>query len=372
MPPDLDPASLRRFAGLLDSTRRVRIPRATLWAAFAEAFPNRPQGPEEREWFLGALKEMEAQGRLRLPSPNGQGWDRSAVPPTPMFAQLVRTSAPRGVPKWKTFPWHPRLSWVPDLPYLNDGHWDFLQRVHEGLVADRFREPAPLKYRSLQLTGVEKRLEELVRTELFRPGRLDLRLLGCSAEILPMAWEQVSNKPGLIVFENAGPFAVARTVLLGMEDPPYGMVGFGGGKAFLSSVRHLATLDLRIGSISYVGDLDPEGLMIPQEAARIAASTGLPPILPATELHRATLASAGALGRPLGWAGFSRPVQAKLERVLLFLEDGLRAQVGEILRQGNRIPEEVLGPEEMRRAWDRLETQATSRHDHLAAEFGSQ
>lgn len=350
MPPDLSPVCLNRFAALLDQAGRVRIPRDALWATFAKAFPNRPQGPEEREWFAGAMEALETQGILRLPSGGGRGWDRSASPPTAMFAQLVRTPVARDG-SWRAFPWHHRLSWIADLPFLADGHLEFLQKVHEGLVAGNFREPAPMKYRSLQLTGSEKRLEKLIRTELFRPGRLNLDMLGCFTEILPLAWEQVADAPRLLVFENAGPFAVARMVLRNMKSPPYGMIGFGGGKAFISSVRHLATLDCLVQTISYVGDFDREGLAIPQEAAKIATSIGLPPILPATELHEAMLSSAAALGQPHGWSTGNALTEPKGPDLCQFLDASLHDRIDQVLRLGNRIPEEVLGPEEMRGEW---------------------
>lgn len=173
-------------------------------------------------------------------------------------------------------------------------------------------------------------------------------MLGCFTEVLPLAWERVADNSRTLVFENAGPFAVARMVLREMKAPPYGIVAFGGGKAFVSSVRHLATLDFRIESISYVGDLDREGLTIPQEAVKTCISFGLSPIRPATELHSTMLASAAAFGQPEGWPG-GRPLRkSEAETSPGFIADALRAQVGEILRRGNRVPEEVLGPEEMR------------------------
>lgn len=348
---ELDPACLLRFSSLLSETRCTRIPRELLWQAYARAFPNRPQGPEERQWFAQSLALLADQGALRLPATGGRGWDRSAVPPIPLFVQFNLCTAPNPERTWRYFPWHPALAWIADILYLAEDQLAFLRRVHEGLVGGRFADRAPMKYRSLQLTGSEKRLEELRRSELFRGGRLTLDLLGCFVETLPFAWETVSDNPRIIIFENAGPFAVARLVLQEMTNPPYGMVGFGGGRGFSTSVRHLTSIGRPVDAIRYVGDVDTEGLAIPQDASRAAVAVGLPAVEPAVEMHEAMFASAAALGFPAGWPRQKPIAVAKAAAPVHFLVPSLRDRAIEILRQGNRIPEEVLGPEEMRQAW---------------------
>lgn len=351
MPVDLDPSCLHHFLSLLSATRRTRISREMLWVAYARAFPNRPQGPEERLWFSRALSTLAEQGVLRLPAIGGHGWDRSAVPPIPLFVRLNGPAAAKPDRSWQSFPWHPQLAWVADVSRLAQDQLAFLRRVHEGLVRDQFADAAPMKYRSLQLTGSEKRLEKLSRSELFRPGRLTLELLGYFVETLPLAWESVSDKPRIIVFENAGPFAVARMVLQEMPDPPYGMVGFGGGAGFSASVRHLATIRRPVEVIRYVGDIDVEGLTIPQEACRAATTAGLPSVEPAVEIHEAMFASAAGLGFPCGWPHGKKVSMDKSGAAIQFLVQPHRDRAIQILRQGHRIPEEVLGPQELRKAW---------------------
>jgi hypothetical protein len=139
---------------------------------------------------------------------------------------------------------------------------EFLLRVHRGLVHGEFAVQAPLKYRSLQLTGREKRLGELAQTGLFGLGRLNLELLGCFSETPPMACETLSDAPTLIVFENADSFAVARNVLRSLASPPFGMVGFGGGNGIARSLPSLRVLGKQVQRIAYVGDLDGHGLRI--------------------------------------------------------------------------------------------------------------
>src|SRR4051794_38202100 len=97
---ELDASCLRRLSVLLCETRRIRIPRVMLWAAYARAFPNRPQGPEEREWVAQALADRAEQGDLRLPAARGRGWDRSAIPPIPLFVQLNVAPSPTPDRAW--------------------------------------------------------------------------------------------------------------------------------------------------------------------------------------------------------------------------------------------------------------------------------
>jgi len=353
MPDELDPARLTDFAHRLGEHPRRRIDQRVLWSAFAASFPGRPQGPEERRWLLAALEHLAAGGFVRLPSPRGYRWDRTVGVAIPTSVDLIRNSAPVPNGLWRTFPWHPRLQWIADLPYVSGDQEQFLRKVHEGLVQGWFCTPTPLKYRSLQLTGDEKKLRRMMKTKLFGPGHLDLELLGCAADVVPLAWESISESSSVIIFENAGPFVIARTVLTEMSEPPYGMVAYGGGAGFELSVRHLLTIRRPVERIDYVGDLDWDGLRIALGARNAAKKVGLPDIHPAEGLHQAMLEASRRFGRPLGWPFLSLPDgRRKPEASLLaFLPDKIRSNVATILQAGNRIPEEVLGPEELRSVW---------------------
>lgn len=357
MPTELDPRRLADFQRRLEACGRRRIPESVLWQSFAEAFPGRPGGAEEREWLLEALSELEERGVLQLPSPRGRRWDRGWRTPVPTSVDL-RSASPRegreGRAKWRSFPWHPRLAWVADLPRLSDEQEFFLRRVHRALVDGSLAEAAPLRYRSLQLTGREKGLARLRKTRLFGPGRLDLELLNCLPEVLPLAWEGVGSASTMLLFENAGPFSVARRVLTSLEDPPYGMVAYGGGRALVQSIAHLRGIGRPVTSLHYVGDLDPTGLSIAVGARRAARETGLPTVEPAPGLHRAMVDAAAAFGHPRGWpVASARPggEPCHLSEDLGFIPAAVRDSVRQILHAGNRIPEEVLGPEELQAVW---------------------
>ncbi len=155
----------------------------------------------------------------------------------------------------------------------------------------------------------------------------------------------------MVIFENAGPFAVARRVLSEVPQRPYDLIAYGGGRSLLASLGHLRTIERRIDTISYVGDLDWAGLDIFVQVRTAAREIGLPDVIPAAELHRQMLSAAQSFGHPEGWPNPVHTPGDRLFAVLQPLDVGVRDQVASILTRGNRVPEEVLGPEQLRAAW---------------------
>ncbi|MGH2608131.1 MAG: DUF2399 domain-containing protein [Tepidiformaceae bacterium] len=274
------------------------------------------------------------------------------APAVPTSVDIVRDKAALSGFPWRTFPWHPNLHWVVQSRRLSMQQVEFLRRVHDGLVNGTFREPVPLKYRSLQLTGDEKMLASLATTSLFGPGRLTLELLACLPDALPLAWEGVGDGGRIVIFENAGPFAIARRVLGELSARPYDLVAYGGGKSVLAALGHLTTIERGVESIHYVGDLDHAGLDIACGALRCAKDLRLPAVLPASELHRQMLLAAESFGHPQGWPAQERFADVDRTKILGVLSPDVRCKVDTILKAGRRIPEEVLGPDELRSAWE--------------------
>ena len=349
---ELPERGLREFAATLAAHGAVWIDTRALWAAFSAAFPRHPAGAQQREWLLSALASAERAGVIELPAPGSARWDRLALPAVPTAVRRVRVAPALAPETWRTAVWHPALQWVPSMGRLNAEEASFLRRVHDGLVAGSFATPAPLKHRSLALTGYEKRLGDLTGGRLFGPGKLSLALLGAEREVPPLAWTVIrpAVAPRVLVFENAGPSDLAVALLQAMAVPSYDVVVFGGGKPFPSSVVRLVTL--RPSVIAYVGDLDPEGLAIATSATVTTAVADLPTLIPAPRMHAAMLAGAHALGHPDGWPIDEKKVAGRrsgpnARAMSEWLSGDVRAAVIRIVAQGRRIPEEVLSPQAM-------------------------
>lgn len=342
------------LAALLLAQRRSRLSGEVLWRLFAEAFPTRPQGPEERRLLKCVLDALVDRQIVRLPAVKPRRlWDDSARIALPRQITVLHTSRPAPQRPWQHFPWHPRLSWIADLPLLTDERVAFLQRVHEGLVQDRFKQLAPLKFRSLELTGHEKRLSRLAKSPLFAPGRLDLHLLGCADEPLPLVWEEVGSASALLIFENASAFSVGRAVLSRLAKPPYGLIAYGSGARIERSLPYLLSIPRHVSRIDYVGDLDRDGLRIALAVQRVAREVGLPVPDPAPFLHRLMVDACVGFGHPRGWPHRKKRVPSTSSdlELLAFLPANLHRDVAPILAADRRIPEEVIGPQALEMTW---------------------
>lgn len=348
---DLAPDRLTVFVERLEAHPTARIEWDAIWAAFHDAFPGRPSGPEGRRWLLTALQHAQARGVVAFPSNRGNRWDRAVRPHLPRSVDKVLEDPPVLDASWRRDPWHPTLAWVADLPSVSTGTLKFLRRVQAGLVRGEFATPAPLKYRSLALTGDEKRLGKLITTKLFGDGRLSLELLGCLPDSIPLAWAPVGPSTRAIVFENAEPFTIAHRLLRSRADAPYGVVAYGGGNAIAKSIAWLTTIGRRVDAVHYVGDLDRPGLDFAKAAARAAEAAGLPALIAAPGVHAAMLTAAARFGFPSGWPYGEAGGPTDDSERLAFLPTDIQPEAAKVLEGGRRIPEEVLGPAELSAVW---------------------
>jgi len=351
--PKLPPGPLQTFLHRLAHASGKRLESAVLWQYFAEAFPYRPGGVENRKWLQRALQEAADQGIIRLPSAQGRCWDRALEPPLPTVVWKTPPNEGRDDESWRDYPWLPQLCWITDMPMLSQEQVIFLKRVQAALREGVLQRAAPLTYRSLQLTSNEKRLGELLHSALFRPGRLSLALLGCIPDIPPLVIEEIGVSPVALIFENAAAFRTAAMVLKQYAHPLYGWLGFGSGASFERSVLHFTLVEHQIERIEYVGDLDRHGLRIARRAAELAQSEHLPSVVPAWGLHRAMLQSVQQFGYPEGleYQPKERRSDASDEALAAWLPEDVRVDVLKIIQAGRRVPEEVLGPDELQHVW---------------------
>jgi Uncharacterized protein conserved in bacteria C-term(DUF2220) len=128
-------------------------------------------------------------------------------------------------------------------------------------------------------------LDALLSTSLFRNGRLDLKNdLCCELVGEPLGWKrgpvEAAAQP-IIVIENAGTWhSYCRW---NSESKWFSSVIYGCGNRFADGVHYLADIFAELGGprrVFYFGDLDPQGLLIPQEASGRAKSAGLPAVEP--------------------------------------------------------------------------------------------
>jgi hypothetical protein len=234
--------------------------------------------------------------RIVIPLPAELRWREAFgfVPPSDEEARLIRE-----------FPWEPPLAFLRDLRLsisfaelcqLND----FLK---SGTGACSL---VPIKERSLQIFGDEKRLDALLTSSLFRPDRLELeKHLCCEVVGEPLPWKRGPNEAAqqpIIIIENA---ATWHTYCRwNAEQKLFSAVSYGCGNRFVDGVHYLGDIFAELGGprrIFYFGDLDPRGLQIPQDAAKHAKSTGCPAIEPHVWSYRQLFTLGSGRGQP--WEG---------------------------------------------------------------------
>lgn len=359
---DIDQRLLEDFIERLRNWQgvKVRIPLSEIWRVFDRISIHRPSLYQKREHLLQALKQAEARGVIRFMKYE-KYTDFTVNPPMPTTICLVRPKPLEREKWWKNFPWRDELLWLLDMDYIEEAHKSFLERVNLGFKEKWFLTTATPKYRSIELTGDEKRLKKLLKTVLFQKGRLTSESLNMTSENMPFVYTILSVQPTALVFENTEPYYLALKILQNMEQPPYGMIIFGGGSNFLNTVpsfkdvqeslEYQKIIAVPLRHIEYVGDLDWAGLKIAWDAAEKAKTLHLPPIIPATGIHQAML---DGLQRPKILQPDGFPIGKKQNvtpEALQWLPETLCDQVQRILELGNRVPEEMLTEEVLARLW---------------------
>jgi hypothetical protein len=168
------------------------------------------------------------------------------------------------------------------------------------------RPVVPIKERSLEIFGDEKRLDALLSTSLFRDGRLDMEKdLRCEIIGEPLGWKrgqaEAAAQP-IIVIENAATWQ--SYCRWNSERKLFSAVVYGCGNRFADGARYLADIFIELGGarrIFYFGDLDPQGLRIPQEASTHTQAAGWPTVEPHLWSYRELLKLGEGRGQP--WEG---------------------------------------------------------------------
>jgi hypothetical protein len=325
------------FLAQLAAWPRRRIPLEDLKRLFYASHPEVQNSPERSARLLQTLQALHAQGRIALPAAGS--WERSGAPPLPRWVMLARDEAPEPAAEDYT-----RVPWVPEL-----GFWtelspaqlptakainDFLLRRRASLVR------VPVKERSLEIFGDEKRLDALRSGDRLLGGRLSLETLGAFTVPPPLPY-RVAPAPGrpVLVLENHDSFWSFGE--WNQRARRYAAVVYGAGEAFRSSGAALGQVlrEVQASGAEYLGDLDPRGLRIPMEFNRAAAPAGVQ-VMPALQAYRWLLDHGRARGKAQ-----CADADADVARRWLGMELGQR--LATLWRAGRWIPQEALGYEQL-------------------------
>jgi hypothetical protein len=330
------------LAATLTATTHHRVEQATILTAFGQACPGTAGTTQGRPVLSALLDELADHQLVQLPR-SRDGWD-TTQPPLPRWLRLPKTTESR--PPRTTAPvlWRRELSWA-NTATLTTSQTETLKTINRWLRDtdgdDRQRTVVPMRERSLEIFGDEKRLDALTSSTLFAPRRLTLATLSAQRIPPPLAHNRVGDGGTVLVIENSDTFETVSS-LLADNCGRVGHVAFGGGHAFEASITRIAQLE-GVTDIAYYGDLDDDGLTIPQRANVSATASQLPPIRPARGLYRLLLSE------NLQGPAPKRVEPLTAERRVSWLPAPLRCPVADILTAGNRLAQEATGTLTLRR-----------------------
>jgi hypothetical protein len=244
-----------------------------------------------------------------------------------------------------------RVAWAKELSFLRDepvgvAAEDLLRLNDFFARGGRDRPVVPIKERSLQIFGDEKRLDALLVTTLFRSSRVTLEMLRCEIVGEPLGWRRgpagAADRP-LMVIENAATWhSYCRW---NAERGRFSAVVYGKGFQSVACVQYLADIFTEIGGrrpVVYFGDIDPPGLQIPFQASAAAQARGLPPVEPHLWSYRRLLEI--GRGKETDWEG--ETTGPSCEHWLGELAEPVR----QLFARGKRLAQEHIGWEAL--SWE--------------------
>jgi hypothetical protein len=268
--------------------------------------------------------------QVRIPLDKEAAWQNAFG-----FAGLDHSDAER-IAAW---PWTAQLAFLKTARISVS--FDELKRLDEYIQAKFSRAiQLPIKERSIQIFGDEKRLDELYRGSLlFKEGHLDLDDLDCYLVPEPLAWIRGKRPNGpIVVLENAATWDSFRR--WDTMSPRYSAIVYGGGDRFRECARRMDEIFEEVGGLRetfYFGDLDAAGLRIPRIAADIFLSLGWPRLKPDLESYSKLIALSATVPDLKRWNGLAKPAQKDID----WLEP-LGAQAEPLILKYGRIAQEWL------------------------------
>ncbi len=320
---------------LLQATRK-RIELAQVRQVYFDLYPELKNSPERSTLLLKALHELEEGDVLTLPSP--ASWERVGNPALPLWVTLVRTRQAKEAKDFHKVPWVPELGFWTEL---KDAQLESARAINDFLRVRRDSMTlVPIKERSLQIFGDEKRLDSMRTGEFIFGGRLALVTLGAFIVPPPLPYRiaPAPGKPVLVVENHNSYWSFGQWNQRALR---YSAVVYGAGEAFRSTGAALGVVLSEVGGVGahYLGDLDPKGVRIPLDFNRLASSEE-PKVIPAREWY--------------GWliehgTQRTKPEHSSAEGQLAL--DWLGTEIGSDLaalwKDGLWLPQEGLGFEQL-------------------------
>ena len=322
----------RMLVERLRGGRKLTVAIRDVEHVFGEVLPHLARDVSSRAHLLEVLREAEGEGELRL---NKSRFDRFARPYLPATVVLARIEGQEPGRRRRSLAVRPDLEWALQVP-LSDEEAAFVVAVNRFLRDLREDEPViPMRERSLEIAGDEKVIQGLLGGRLFAEGRLSLGMLRCSPTTPPFGYAEVGPPPVLLVVENQDTYWSLRRLI--RPEHGIGLVAFGAGHVFASSVLYICELPRVVERVIYFGDVDGRGLETPVVAGLVAERWDLPRVEACGRLYRLLFSVAQPQPSP------AKALSASTARRRAgWLPAGLQAEAVRLLTTGQRLAQEAV------------------------------
>jgi hypothetical protein len=329
----------RFFQLLSGSGGRTRVSIDAAWRVFQKLYPKLSISTEARGRLAELLANLAQQGNLRVPK-GKQGWDHTAKPPLPLWVEIAREKTIDATPGMGQVPWPPELAFAAKLK--SRVHQKVLLSIRDWLASGgRKAEMVPLKERSAEIFGDEKRLDKLLKTDLFAQGALTLETMRCYPVYPDLIWEAAgAAAPAILIVENSNTYH--SFCQWNAKSKHYAACVYGNG--FM--IHHMCEGLLKViqetnpqAEIHYFGDLDAAGIRIATELSRLTSQQGLPVVVPALQWYEVLLDQFELVQSKL------RKVSpgAWTEKSLEWFSPSVRVRIATVFKKGFRVPQELVG-----------------------------
>lgn len=311
----------------------------SVWDAFRSVVRGYTGSAEARARLAELLGELATQNAVVLPR-GRRLWRTDAAPPLPHWVRIPLAETPvRERVDHRAIAWPPELAFVSQL--------ERARAVDELIAIRRFLAqggrdavPVPVRERSLEIFGDEKRLDTLRQSELFRSGRLSLQLLRCFDVAPPLVWEAVDTTTTtrtVLILENLHTYESFRR--WNARVACYAAIAYGHGHEFKATVRDVPRVCEAVAAerVEYFGDIDARGLEIAAYAGTVLGQERTDfRLAPAERWYEALMVFADR-ARP------ATPAGAESIRAVAWLPASIQSAVRDLLLRGARIPQEWIG-----------------------------
>lgn len=330
---------MNKFLHALNATHRKRVPLDEVRAKFFDINTSLRNDPARNQFLLDALRALENEGEICLPAKGS--WEKSGCPPLPNWIALNWEPARQHGPDYSQVPWVPELGFWPDLrsDRLADAMTinDFLLKRRGSFIR------VPIKERSLEIFGDEKKLDALEKDGALFSGRLSLASIGAFRISAPLPY-RMAKAPGkpILVLENHNSYWSFGE--WNQTAKRYAAVVYGGGNHFSGASEAMAQVLSEVPSegIEYLGDLDPKGMRIPMDFNKAAEKFGIR-VAPALDYYQWLLLHGKTRTRP------ESPLTGN-DSAIQWLGETLGKTLMHHWEIGLWMPQEALGFEQLMRA----------------------